>query len=195
MRKTMLLLVAAVALAAPGAAAAKGASKATIDGPGLGGTLTVGGNGESGGTPLGNLGQYSGFFPAVFGQSPDPTATKRPAGKLGPRYRIVWTVPGPNGDSTIRQDVYPYAQPDPVTYMKPGQEFWDGQKTHGGWYVGDSMLRSSLTAAGVPPTTPDGRGADWSRWLVWALAAAAALGAAALLARRRTHPLRPEPAR
>jgi hypothetical protein len=190
----MLLLAAAAALAVPAGAAAKGASQATIDGPGLDGAVTVGGNGESGGTPLGDLGQYSGFFPAVFGQSPDPTVTKRPAGNLGPRYEIVWTVPGPNGDSTIRQDVYPYAQPEPVTYMKPGQKFWDGQSTHGGWYVGDSLLKDTLTAAGLPATAPTGSGGtDWTRWVAISFAGAALLVAFALVT-RRTRWLRPEPA-
>jgi hypothetical protein len=190
----MLMLVAAAALVLPGVAAAKGASKATVDGPGLGAPVALGGNGESGGTPLGDLGQYAGFFPAVFGQSPDPTVTKRPAGQLGPRYRIAWTVPGPDGDSTIRQDVYPYAQPYPVTYMKPGQEFWDGQRTHGGWYLGDRLLKQTLVDAGLPASAPDDGGGFAARsWLLLAgLGALLALGLA--FAARRTVRFRPEPA-
>jgi hypothetical protein len=77
----------------------------------------VKGLGEAGpGTPLGSLVQYGGFFPQVFGGVPDPTRRTRPAGDLGPRYRVVYRVPGPGGKSTIGQDVYPYAKPNRSGY-------------------------------------------------------------------------------
>lgn len=193
MRKALLLLVAAGAVALPASASAKGASAATIDGPGLGKTLTVGGNGETTGNTLGDLAGFAGFFPAVFGQSPDPMAAGRPAGKLGARYRIVWTMPGPNGDANITQYVYPYAQPAPVTYTKAGQVFWDGQRTRGGWYVGDSQLSASLFAVGVPKSAPSAGGIDWVRW-TWIGLAGAALALAAAFALTRGRRLRPEPA-
>jgi hypothetical protein len=193
MRKAALLFAAAVALLLPVAAQAKGASQATIEGPGLGKRLTIAGNGESAGNRLGDLGQYAGFFPAVFGQSPDPMRA-RPVGKdLGPRYRIVWDVPGPNGMSKIRQDVYPFAQPTALSFMKSGQTFWDGQKTHGGWYVGGPDLRRTLVAAGLPSSAPGGGGVDWNRWLLAALAISA-LATAVVVLTRRTRWLRPEPA-
>ena len=193
MRKALLLLVAVGAVALPATAYAKGASDASIEGPGLGKTL-ISGNGETSGDTLGNLGQSAGFFPAVFVRSPDPMTDTRPAGKLGPRYRIVWTVPGPNGDSKITQDAYPFAEPQPVTYMKPGQVFWDGQHTRGGWYVGDSQLSASLFAVGVPRTAPSGGGGfDWVKWTGIGLAGAALLVALAF-ALTRSRRLRPEPA-
>ena len=194
MRKAGLLLVAAVALVLPAAAQGKGASQASIEGPGLDKTLTISGNGETGGNALGDLAQQAGFFPAVFGQTPDTTRARRPAGELGPRYAIVWTMPGPNNEtSKLTQDVYPYAKL-PVTYMKPGQVFGDGQRTHGGWYAADSELRSTLVAVGLPKSAPSGGGAsDWSRWLVAAFAVGALAVAVALLT-RRTRWLRPEPA-
>ena len=192
MRKTLLLLV-AVAVALPASAFAKGASEASIQGPGLGKTVTISGNGETSGDKLGNLGQSAGFFPAVFGQTPDPMSDQRPAGKLGPRYRIVWTVPGPSGDSKITQDAYPLAQPQPVTYMKPGQLFWDGQHTRGGWYVGDSQLSASLFAVGVPRSAPSTGGFEWTRWTLIGVAGAALLLALAF-AVTRARRLRPEPA-
>jgi hypothetical protein len=194
MRKALLLLAAVGAVALPASAYAKGASDASIEGPGLGKALTISGNGETSGDKLGNLGQSAGFFPAVFGQSPDPMTDQRPAGKLGLRYRITWTVPGPNGDSKIRQDVYPYAQPQPLTYMKPGQVFWDGQHTRGGWYVGDSQLRAALVAVGVPRSAATGGGGfDWAKW-TWIGAAGAALVLALAFALTRSRRLRPEPA-
>ena len=40
--------------------------------------------------------QESGFFATVFGgQSPDPRLRAAPKGNLGPRYSVVYTVPGP----------------------------------------------------------------------------------------------------
>jgi hypothetical protein len=193
MRKAVLLLVAVGAVALPASAVAKGASEASIQGPGLGKTLRMVGNGETSGDKLGNLGQAAGFFPAVYGQSPDPMSDPRPAGKLGARYRIVWTLPGPRGNSKISQDAYPFAEPQPVTYMKPGQVFWDGQHTRGGWYVGGSQLGESLVAVGVPRTAPSAGGFDWARWTLVGLAGAALVLALAF-AVTRTRRLRPEPA-
>ena len=192
MRKAVLLLVAAGAVALPAGAYGKGASEASIDGPGMGQTLITG-NGETGGDKLGNLGQSAGFFPAVFSQSPDPMTDQRPAGKLGPRYRIVWTVPGPNGNSKLTQDAYPFAEPQPVTYMKPGQVFWDGQHTRGGWYVGDSQLSASLFAVGVPRSAPSASSFDWVKW-AWIGLGGAALVLMLAFAFTRSRRLRPEPA-
>ena len=193
MKKAGLLLVAAAALLLPAAAQGKGASQASVEGPGLDKAIMISGNGESGGTALGDLAQEAGFFPAVFGQTPDTTRARRPAGDLGPKYTIVWTMPGPNNETfKLRQDVYPYAKL-PVTYMKPGQAFWDGQQTHGGWYSAGAELRSTLISVGLPERAESGGGIDWTRWIVAAIAVGM-LGAAFLLLTRRTRWLRPEPA-
>jgi hypothetical protein len=191
MRTALLLLVAALVL--PATASAKGASAASIIGPGLAKTLRIGGNGETTGNALGNLADAAGFFPAIFLTTPDPMTEQRPAGKLGPRYRIVWTVPGQIGDSKITQDAYPYAEPQALTYVKPGQLFWGGQHARGGWYVGGSQLRASLFAVGVPRSAPSTGGFDWARWTLIGLAGAALLLALAF-AVTRTRRLRPEPA-
>ena len=72
------------------------------------------------GTPLGALVDLGGFFPQMYGQTPDPTLRAQPKGTLGPRYKVVYVVPGPNGiQSRVVQYVYPYAKPVPLTYMKP----------------------------------------------------------------------------
>ena len=191
MRTALLLLVAALAL--PASALAKGASGASITGPGIGKTLRIGGNGETTGNALGKLADAAGFFPAIFVRMPDPMTDERPAGTLGPRYRIVWTVPGQIGESKITQDAYPYAQPQPVTYTKPGQVFWDRQHTRGGWYASDSQLGASLFAVGVPRSAPSTGGFDWARW-TWIGVAGAALVLAAAFALTRARRLRPEPA-
>src|SRR2546421_9131869 len=122
-RSLLVFAVAAtVGLVLAAAAAAKGPSEAKITGPGLSSPLVLTGDGEGSGSPLGDFTQQAGFFPAMFGQSPDPMLQLRPASILGPRYRVTYTVPGPdNTADTIRQDLYPYAQGRPVTYMRPGQ--------------------------------------------------------------------------
>jgi hypothetical protein len=152
MRK-YLVAAALVALALPTLAAAKGPVSASISGPGLDGPLVVGGNGETPGTALGTLANASGFFPQMFGQTPDPTLASRPSRALGLRYKVVYIVPGPNDtQSRVVQLVYPYAKPVAVTYMKPGQPFWDVERTHGGWYRARSGLKRMLIRAGLPAT-------------------------------------------
>jgi hypothetical protein len=189
MRRSLILVLAA-ALAVPTAAAAKGPESATVDGPG--GSIAVSGDGEGGrGTPLGNLVENGGFFPAVFARSPDPMLTRRPSGDLGPRYTVTYVVPGPGGDSRIEQDVYPYAQPTAVTYMRPGQRFWGGEQTHGGWYVATGDLTTSV---GLPETAPSGGDSSRRPWRAGALALVVALGAAVLyrrIPRTRAAPARP----
>jgi hypothetical protein len=152
MRK-YLVSAALVALALPALAAAKGPVSASISGPALDGPLVVDGNGEMPGTALGTLANASGFFPQMFGQTPDPTLAARPSRALGPRYKVVYIVPGPNHtQSRVVQFVYPYAKPFAVTYMRPGQPFWDVETTHGGWYRARAGLKRMLIRAGLPAT-------------------------------------------
>ena len=152
-------LVAAVTLVAaltlPSLAAAKGPASASISGPGLDGPLAIGGDGEGPGTPLGTLVDASGFFPQMYGQSPNPTLRSRPAGTLGPRYMVIYVVPGPNGiKSRVVQQVYPYAKATPLSYMRRGQSFWGSRRTLGGWFRGSRDLKTVLVRAGLPATAP-----------------------------------------
>jgi hypothetical protein len=185
MRRLLLLAtlgtLAALAAAAP--VAAKGPSTASLTGPGLGHALSVKGEGESGtGTPLGSLVQFGGFFPQVFGETPDPTLRTRPSADLGPRYRIVYRVPGPTV-STIVQDVYPYAKSRPVTHMLAGQRFWGGMRTHGGWFVSGPALKRTLVEVGLPESPPASAGASFP-W-AWTGAGFAAVLVLLVLALRR----------
>ena len=135
-----------------------------------------------------------GFFPAVFRQGPDPMRSKRPRGSLGPRYVMTYKLPGPNGvEDVLRQEVYPYAKPRPVSYMRPGQSFFLDQETHGGWFVSKPSLKRSLVAVGLPtrpPVVSSGATFPWTP--VGALAVVVpllGLGAlAVVLARRRPQP-------
>ena len=182
--------LAVLALVLPAAALAKGPAAATMEGPGLAGPTSF--SGDEGGGPLGNLVNATGWFPAVFGQEPDPLLAGRPAGDLGPRYTITYLVPGgePEPD-TILQDVYPYADGGPVTYVAAGQAIFD-TTTRGGWFRATPDLKPILVEAGLPETAPGPSGAD-DRFPILAvsgavlLAVAAGLGVA-LLARRRTRP-------
>jgi hypothetical protein len=190
--KRILFLLAIAALVLPATAVGKGPSGASIDGPGSGGGINITGNGESGGTPLGNLTEQAGFFAAAFGQEPNPMVASRPKGELGPKYTITYTVPGPNNElDKLTQDVYPYAKPGPLTYMKPGQKFFGTEQTRGGWYQAPALLKETLIEAGLPKVAPSGSGSDggtalFTAELLSALAAAALLlGAATVIFLRR----------
>jgi hypothetical protein len=153
MRK-YLVAAAVVALVLPAIAAAKGPSAASISGPGLDRNLTISGDGEGLGTELGNITMRGGFFAQMFGQTPDPTLRVRPKGTLGPRYTIVYVVPGgTDTPSRVVQRVYPFAKPVALTYMKPDQPFFQTDRTNGGWFKAYGLKRI-LIRAGVPATAP-----------------------------------------
>lgn len=186
MRRLLVLVTIGTlaALAATAPASAKGPTAASVSGPGLDHALPVKGYGEGGPTtPLGSLVQLGGFFPQVFDQSPDPTTRAQPAADLGPRYRVVYRVPGPDETSTLVQDIYPYAKPSPVTHMRTGQPFWGGMRTHGGWYVSQAGLKAALVQVGLPKSPPAaGRGTlPWG----WMAAGAAAVVLLLVFALRR----------
>jgi hypothetical protein len=190
MRRPMLFVAALTALLLfPAAATAKGPSAATISGPGLSHAITIAGFGEGDSTsPLGILVTETGFFPQAFEQTPSSTTRSRPADRLGPRYDVKYTVPGPNGDSTLRQALYPYAVNGPASYMTPGQKLWGTQSVPGGWYRGTDTLKGMLVKAGLPAKAPAPTKRTASGRVVAAAAGAgvaAAAGALALLYRRR----------
>ena len=175
-----LTLIAATfaALVLPAVASAKGPTEGSVSGPGFSKVVKVlydGGGGSAGD----NLTQESGFFPAAFGQSPDPMLHSKPAGPLGPRYTIAWTGPGGGGGMFhIRQDLYPYARGGAVTYTKPGQPIF-GATTRGGWYRGPALKRT-LVGMGLAATAPsDSDGTNWT--LIGSLLAVGAVGAVILV--------------
>ena len=181
--KRLLFVLCAAALLAP-AALAKGPSEASITGPGLSKAITFKGMDDAS-----KLTEYTGVFPAAFGQSPDPMLKGRPTGRLGQKYTIRYVVPGPNSQTFhLSQDVYPYARAGAVTYMKPGQAIFDS-KTIGGWYPAGSALKDFLIRAGLPGTAPrSSSGTNFA--LVAGIGIPGALvlaGAALLVARRRSR--------
>jgi len=188
--KRLVLVLVAAAVLAP-AALAKGPSQATITGPGLS-RLTITGNGESSGTTLGYLTEYTGFFPGLFGQSPDPMLHGRPDGNLGPMYTIHFVVPDGEGTKwRIVQDLYPYAAGGAVSYMRPDQLIF-GDRSRGGWYRTDPALKRLLVRHGLPRTAPREAESGSSSGTAVMLGIGAPLAvllaaAGALVARRRSR--------
>jgi hypothetical protein len=142
----------------PGIAAAKGARSATITGPRLRvpielnfDTPTPSGRAQGPARPGPNeLANAAGLF-AMWPSATEQFSTRAPAGRLGPRYVIVyhWLV-GPSSTKPIRQDLYPLAAAGPVTYTPPDQRVFDRQNLRGGWYRADQRLTNLLILAGVP---------------------------------------------
>lgn len=191
MRRPLLLAAALTALLLfPAVATAKGPSAATITGPGLDHALIIEGFGEGdSSSPLGILVTEGGFFAQAFQQTPVSTSRSRPADLLGPRYDVKYTVPGgSNGDSTLRQALYPYAVNGPASYMTPGQKLWGTQSVPGGWYRGTAALKGMLVKEGLPAKAPAPTKRTASgRTVAVAAGAGVALAAAALVLLYRRH--------
>ena len=190
--KRFALALAIGAMLIPAGAQAKGPTEASMEGPG-GTTVTF--DGDEGSGQLGALTDLSGWFFAAFEQIPNPMLPGRPDGDLGPAYVVTYGVPGPDGMSTVLQDIYPYAPDGPVSYMAPGQALFEGRTTHGGWYQAGQELKEMLVAAGLPESPPSAAGGSSFPVLeVTGIALALALAVAALavaLTRRRTRTAAP----
>jgi hypothetical protein len=194
---------AAVVLALPGVALAKGPDQVTIESDRLDAPVVLGGQEGRGGDPMYRLVDQSGFFQATFGQVPDPMLDAAPTRNLGPELTLTWRVPGPSGEAdTIRQLVYPYAEGGPLTFTPAGQAFFEADEARGGWYRAPAGLTATIeTLTGLdpgspaapidqpPPPSPPPPPTDWTRWLVGAAALAVSGVAAAGVAvsRRRVR--------
>ncbi len=197
--------VAALTLATP--ALAKGPSQAHITGPGLVHAIVVSGGGEPGQQGrLATLAGQTSLFTVLFGPGgsvPAPTRlrTPPPEGSLGPRYTIIYTVPGvapqPGEEfGRIRQDLYPHAAGGPVIYTPPGQHGFGQALRATGWLRGSAQLTRTLAQLGVPPRSGTQAAQQThlppmthsaavhqagSRTPGWLIASAAAIAAAALV--------------
>ena len=152
--KRLLFLLAVGALALPATALAKGPSEARITGPGLSKAITITGT-ETDGSPIMNLADAAGFFPAAFGQTPNPMSSAPLKSGLGPKYSLDYVVPGGSSSNfKIHQDLYPYAKSGGWTHMPSGQPiFAIAGGTHGGWFT-DARLKGILVARGLPKSPP-----------------------------------------
>ena len=194
-RGTCIAALACVAaLAVPAVAYAKGASEATIAGPGLerdGIVLSSDrGANPTPGSALARFARAAGFSSALFSQ-PGPLQRDRPTGDLGARYTITYTLPGPSGEMyELRQHLYPYAAGGPLVYTPAGQRIWARPPTTAGWFRAGPNLKPLLDEIGVP-ASPRAGSAEPGYEVSWAAAGLVALvvgslGAAlAALFRRR----------
>jgi hypothetical protein len=161
------VLVALVLVSTAAPAQAKGATGATIEGPGV--TLTV--RQED----VHRLAEATRFYEAVF----EGASGERPTADPGPRFTIRWAMAAPVGEEVVTQDLYPYAAGGPVVHLPPGQPLY-GQPAPGGWQLGGEALTDVLADVGVPAEAPGGRPA-----LGWLLPVAGA-GAVLVAWRRRS---------
>jgi hypothetical protein len=198
-------IAAAITLATP--ALAKGPTQARITGPGLAHMIVVAGNGEPGQqSKLSTLAMQTGLFFVLFGtnasvpaQTPPQLRTPPPKASLGPRYTIIYTVPGgitshPDKQlGQVRQDLYPRAAGGPLVYTPPGQ--YAGPFPVAGWLRASHGLPRTLAQLSIPPPAgtqaaqqarlpaaahPAAVQQAGSRTLPWLIASAAAIAAAAL---------------
>ena len=154
-------------------ALAKGATQASIIGPGLARPVTISAQGEAlpgEADTLSSLAGQTGLFTLLFGpgnstpDGPSPLRTPPAAASLGPKYTVTYTVPGVTpgpgqADGQIRQDVYPRAAGGPVIYTPHGQQGFGQPLQATGWLRGTRQLTATLTRLGVPagaslPTAP-----------------------------------------
>jgi hypothetical protein len=161
-------LAAGAAIAATAAVAtpalAKGATQASITGPGLNRPVIISAQGEAlpgEADTLSNLAGQTGLFNVLFGPgndppgAPSPLSTPPAAASLGPKYTVTYTVPGVTpgpgqADGQVRQYLYPRAAGGPVIYTLPGQRGFGTPLQGTGWLRGTPQLTATLTRLGVP---------------------------------------------
>ncbi len=149
-RRTLVVTfaVAVVTLAVGAPATAKGPSSATVSGPGIG-TTSIGWN-RPDQHSLGTLMETTFLWDAT-GMTDAPQAAdwvpQPPSGELGPKYTVVYHF---GRDTAIRQDVYPFADADPVVYTAPGQSMYD-TRVQSGWRVTSASLTAVLEGLGADP--------------------------------------------
>lgn len=144
-----IICAAVVALLAFGQPAdAKGPTELTITGVGLERPIVLGTSDDDAEVIL----TSSRFFDVAMTGDADMIVTDRAPGRdLGPRLRLIWTIPWGDGDDTVllRQDLYPYTAGGPVLFIAAGQSLY-GQSIASGWYRAEPGLVGALQRVGVP---------------------------------------------
>jgi len=150
-KRTLIIIVvaAAIVVTTGGTAFAKGPESATLIGPDLEQPIELKNDPD-----LGRLIQQSGIWAGISGRR----IPIEPTGDLGPAYTLTWINSGPPEapveERTIRQFLYPYAEPGPVIHTpeQVGLEGWGGDVV--GWFMAPEDLTDTLVALGVPVSAP-----------------------------------------
>jgi hypothetical protein len=166
MRMLGMASIAAVVLAlAAEPAAAKGPIGVSITGPGLvtpivlrPGRLddpTTAAAAESQQRQLEELIDGSGLWGQFAWSDADPPPSpSKPAGDLGTRYRLKWSIPGLGAstetDDVLVQDAYVRPGAVAVFFTPKGQPLYDGGTTLGGWHSAPPTMTRLLADLGVP---------------------------------------------
>ena len=88
------------------------------------------------------------FYDSVF--RTDGPVVAAPAGSRGPRVTLLWSVISPRSDVTVRQDLYPWAEAGPMTFIPAGQPFISvSEPTRGGWFPAAGDLADVLDGLGI----------------------------------------------
>lgn len=92
---------------------------------------------------------------AIFRTDPRILMSGPPSGELGPRFLLVWDL---GFGEPIRQDVYPFTDDGPVSYVAADQPLAGdptspANRTYGGWFLADVGLAAVLADLGF--TLPD----------------------------------------
>jgi hypothetical protein len=130
-------------------AAAKGAQRLTLTGPGLATPIQLTNSPESV-RAMHRIAEHAGLY--KYGS--DRVLAHRPAGDLGPRYVATYDLVIAQSTTTpLCQEMYPFAAGGAVVYTPPGQRVGGGTRRPARWYQAGTELTMRLVAVGVPVPT------------------------------------------
>jgi hypothetical protein len=147
-RLVVVLAVLLLPLTVAAPAAAKLVERGTLTGPGLSRPIQIEAGTAADDRRLNTVRTATAVNNSLLAGLPDVFAAKRPAGRLGPRYRLDWYEPG-DGRPVVVQYVYPYAGKRPVVHT-PAQR----NVVSPGWLRAPAYLKSTLRALGLPAEPP-----------------------------------------
>ena len=145
------LALATALVLVPTTASAKGPSEVEITGPGLEPPIRL--DRDSAITDQMNL-----LMEMIDMWGASESSSTSPAERLGPRYLANVSMIGPEGDETVRKELYPFADGGPVVHTRRGQQLY-GNEVVSGWIRADDRLDSLLVSLGV--RAPAGADLEW----------------------------------
>lgn len=155
MRRALGFVVTVVVLlVASCPATAKSVVSLSVEGPGLEAPLVLTGSVDKDGRPpkATDIAIMTSVYAQAIPTSSLPLEDESPASSLGPRYIATYVLDV--AGTTFVQHIYPFAEPQAVTFAPPGQRWSDGELSRSGWTIGAPELRSTLVDAGVPLPRP-----------------------------------------